>query len=288
MTASSSTDARMLATLAPLSEELLVFPSTVLKAEPAAEPFALAFAIPCNAKGLKFICRDTYDLGRSHFDAPLASRFEEMDASSSSTTCWCRGSACSCAATSRDATRFTRDQRGRPHDASGGSEKRREGEFVLGLAARIAEVTDASQSAARARAPRRDDHDYRDDARVPARRRSRRGRRQMGRLRAGAPAARHRAQSFPEALSADGGNHPAQQLSSPDGDAVGRDFASPMKSDIEKYFPPPAPMRTSASRCIASHGMSRAAPSRAARFSTSASSSATRSGWRARWSTTPT
>ena len=70
---------RMLATLAPLSEELLVFPSTVLKAEPAAEPFALAFAIQCNAKGLKFICRDAYDAGRSHFDAPLASRFEEMD-----------------------------------------------------------------------------------------------------------------------------------------------------------------------------------------------------------------
>ena len=71
--------ARMLATLAPLSEELLVFPSTVLKAEPAAEPFALAFAIPCNTKGLKFICRDTFDPGKSHFDAPLASRFEEMD-----------------------------------------------------------------------------------------------------------------------------------------------------------------------------------------------------------------
>ncbi len=75
--------ARMLATLAPLSEELLVFPSTVLKAEPAAEPFALAFAIPCNAKGLKFICRDSFDpnvdRSKSHFDAPLASRFEEMD-----------------------------------------------------------------------------------------------------------------------------------------------------------------------------------------------------------------
>ncbi len=71
---------RMLATLAPLSEELLVFPSTVLKAEPAAEPFALSFAIQCNAKGLKFLCRDTYDLGRSRFDNPLASRFDEMDA----------------------------------------------------------------------------------------------------------------------------------------------------------------------------------------------------------------
>jgi 4-hydroxyphenylacetate 3-monooxygenase len=70
---------RMLATLGPLSEELLVFPSTILREEPADEPFALAFAINCNAKGLKFICRDSFDAGRSHFDAPLASRFEEMD-----------------------------------------------------------------------------------------------------------------------------------------------------------------------------------------------------------------
>jgi len=70
---------RMLATLAPMSEELLVFPSTVLKAEPAAEPFALSFAVPCNAKGLKFLCRDPYDVGRSKFDHPLAARFEEMD-----------------------------------------------------------------------------------------------------------------------------------------------------------------------------------------------------------------
>jgi len=73
------TGGRMLATLAPLAEELLVFPSTVLKAEPAAAPFAISFAIPCNAKGLRFYCRDAYDIGRSKFDHPLASRFEEMD-----------------------------------------------------------------------------------------------------------------------------------------------------------------------------------------------------------------
>lgn len=71
--------ARMLATLGPLAEELLVFPSTLLRQDAAAEPFALAFAINCNAPGLKFICRDSFDLSRSHFDAPLASRFEEMD-----------------------------------------------------------------------------------------------------------------------------------------------------------------------------------------------------------------
>ena len=69
----------MLATLGPLAEELIVFPSTVLEEEKGAEQFALAFAINCNAPGLKFICRDTLDPGRSHFDAPLASRFEEMD-----------------------------------------------------------------------------------------------------------------------------------------------------------------------------------------------------------------
>jgi len=71
---------RMLATLAPLSEELLVFPSTVLKVDASSQPFALAFAIPCNTSGLRFLCREAFDLGRSHFDHPLASRFEEMDA----------------------------------------------------------------------------------------------------------------------------------------------------------------------------------------------------------------
>ncbi|HYB89490.1 MAG TPA: 4-hydroxyphenylacetate 3-monooxygenase, oxygenase component [Candidatus Binataceae bacterium] len=73
------TGCRMLATLAPLAEELLVFPPAALKAEPASAPFALSFAIPCNAKGLRFYCRDAYDLGRSRFDHPLTSRFDEMD-----------------------------------------------------------------------------------------------------------------------------------------------------------------------------------------------------------------
>ena len=70
---------RMLATLAPFSEELLVFPSTVLKSDASAEPYALAFAINSNAAGLRFICRESYGQSRSKFDAPLAARFEEMD-----------------------------------------------------------------------------------------------------------------------------------------------------------------------------------------------------------------
>lgn len=72
--------ARILATLGPLSDEIMVFPSTVLKAAADTAPFAFAFAIPCDAPGLKFICREGFDYGSSHFDHPLGSRFEEMDA----------------------------------------------------------------------------------------------------------------------------------------------------------------------------------------------------------------
>jgi 4-hydroxyphenylacetate 3-monooxygenase len=42
-------------------------------------PFALNFAIPCGAPGLGFLCRESFDRGRSHFDHPLGSRFEEME-----------------------------------------------------------------------------------------------------------------------------------------------------------------------------------------------------------------
>ena len=73
--------ARMLATLAPFADELAVFPSTVLKAGgPNVERYSFAFAIPCNTPGLKFLCRESFDLGRSHFDHPLGSRFDELDA----------------------------------------------------------------------------------------------------------------------------------------------------------------------------------------------------------------
>lgn len=71
--------ARMLATL-PIADEIMVFPSTVLKATTDDAPYAFAFALPCDTPGLKFICRESFDYGRSHFDHPLGSRFEEMDA----------------------------------------------------------------------------------------------------------------------------------------------------------------------------------------------------------------
>jgi 4-hydroxyphenylacetate 3-monooxygenase len=72
--------ARMLATLGPIADEIMVFPSTVLKGTPEDEPYSYAFAIPCDTPGLRFLCRESFDYGRSHFDHPLGSRFDEIDA----------------------------------------------------------------------------------------------------------------------------------------------------------------------------------------------------------------
>lgn len=70
---------RMLATL-PIADELMVFPSTLLKSPEQDAPYAFGFVIPNDTPGLKFICRESVDYGRSRFDHPLGSRFEEMDA----------------------------------------------------------------------------------------------------------------------------------------------------------------------------------------------------------------
>lgn len=72
--------ARMLATIGPIADELLVFPSTVLRGTPEDAPYSFAAAVACDTPGLRFLCRETMDYGRSHFDHPLGSRFEEMDA----------------------------------------------------------------------------------------------------------------------------------------------------------------------------------------------------------------
>jgi len=71
--------ARILATLGPLADEIAVYSPRLARHSEEHSPFAVNFAIPCGAKGLKFLCRDSFDLGRSHFDHPLGSRFEEMD-----------------------------------------------------------------------------------------------------------------------------------------------------------------------------------------------------------------
>jgi 4-hydroxyphenylacetate 3-monooxygenase len=52
----------------------------VLRGTPEDKPYSFAFAIPTDAKGLRFIAREPFDYGRSHFDHPLGSRFDEPDA----------------------------------------------------------------------------------------------------------------------------------------------------------------------------------------------------------------
>ncbi|MEI7712652.1 MAG: 4-hydroxyphenylacetate 3-monooxygenase, oxygenase component [Rhodospirillales bacterium] len=71
--------ARVLATLGPLADEIAVYSPRLGQHTSEHSPFALSFAIPCATPGLRFLCRDSFDYGKSHFDHPLGSRFEEMD-----------------------------------------------------------------------------------------------------------------------------------------------------------------------------------------------------------------
>jgi 4-hydroxyphenylacetate 3-monooxygenase len=69
---------RMLATL-PFADELMVFPSTLLKNQQEDAPYAFGLCLPTDTPGLKFLCRESMDYGRSHYDHPFGSRFEELD-----------------------------------------------------------------------------------------------------------------------------------------------------------------------------------------------------------------
>src|SRR5438445_1598181 len=71
--------ARILATLGPLSDEIAVYSPRLGRMKEGHSPFAVSFAIPCGTPGLRFLCRESFDLGRSNFEHPLGSRFEEMD-----------------------------------------------------------------------------------------------------------------------------------------------------------------------------------------------------------------
>ena len=72
--------ARMLATLAPYADELVIFPSPSRVRPTEAARYAFAFAIPVASPGLKLICRPSLDLVGDPRDHPLSSGFEEMDA----------------------------------------------------------------------------------------------------------------------------------------------------------------------------------------------------------------
>ncbi len=70
--------ARVLATLAPFSDEIAVYPSQPMP--DASRRHALSFCIPVATPGLTFICRDSVSLPDNRFDHPLSGRFDEQDA----------------------------------------------------------------------------------------------------------------------------------------------------------------------------------------------------------------
>lgn len=70
---------RLLATQGGITDEILVFPSTVMKSGELDDPYSLAFALPNNTPGLKYLSRESFDYGGNKFDHPLSSNFEEGD-----------------------------------------------------------------------------------------------------------------------------------------------------------------------------------------------------------------
>jgi anthranilate 3-monooxygenase (FAD)/4-hydroxyphenylacetate 3-monooxygenase len=70
--------ARMLATLGPVADEVLVYNLPLLQKQDTKH--AIVFSLPIDAPGLRQICREPFDTGgRSSFDHPLAVNFEEPD-----------------------------------------------------------------------------------------------------------------------------------------------------------------------------------------------------------------
>jgi len=69
--------AKMLGTMGPLTEELVVVPFGGIAS--GDHEYALTFAIPLDAPGLKLICREPFGKPGQQFDHPLSSRFEEID-----------------------------------------------------------------------------------------------------------------------------------------------------------------------------------------------------------------
>lgn len=69
---------RGLATLAPFSDEIFVYPGYPMPAD--ADDYSISFSVPVDTPGVKLFCRDSYSRPGSTFDAPFSSRFDEQDA----------------------------------------------------------------------------------------------------------------------------------------------------------------------------------------------------------------
>lgn len=71
--------AKMLGTAAVMANEVLV--TCIQPLQPGDERYAVSFAIPLNAKGIKILSRKSYEhSARSEFDNPFSSRYDENDA----------------------------------------------------------------------------------------------------------------------------------------------------------------------------------------------------------------
>jgi 4-hydroxyphenylacetate 3-monooxygenase len=71
--------AKMLATSSIMANE--VFVTCIQPLAPGDEPYALSFAVPMNAQGLKVLSRKSYEFSAaSVFDNPMSSRYDENDA----------------------------------------------------------------------------------------------------------------------------------------------------------------------------------------------------------------
>ena len=118
--------ARILATLGPLSDEIAVYSPRVARHTETHSPFALNFAIPCATPGSSSCAAraSTWAGPTSSTRSARASR--RWTASSSSTMCWCRGSACVPAGRRRPAQRHGHEHHSMTHTAHQGAAKNRQ------------------------------------------------------------------------------------------------------------------------------------------------------------------
>ena len=136
----------MRAPLAPFAEELFVLPPLGLNSDASSQPLAIAFAIPSNTKGVT-LAHQNVEVPRSRFDAPLASRFTQIDCTirfDHVMVPWSRvflyGDIARCNAMLEETNASVHMM----HQVA--IKNLAQAEFMLGLAGRIAEVTDALSS----------------------------------------------------------------------------------------------------------------------------------------------
>jgi 4-hydroxyphenylacetate 3-monooxygenase len=134
--------------LAPFAEELLGLPPPALTNDASSQPLAIAFAIPVNTKGVGLInVQRDVEVPRSRFDAPLSSRFTQIDCTvffDHVMVPWSRVFLCGDIARCDALLEETNASVHMMHQAA--IKNLAQAEFMLGLAVRIAEVTDTLNS----------------------------------------------------------------------------------------------------------------------------------------------